>query len=161
MKLSRCTCRMMAQHVICSSTPAAFLLLVFVTSNLVSVNTFTKVKVSDNLNVKSVNVFIKKDSVAGENVSSSSGFLIEVFGTGLENNVSLRWSRTLDNCESKNKLSAIWISPNGSRAIYKFDKVPNFKVTTIYFCLKIVSTFGEIWTNLGSNFTIRSPIQSK
>ncbi|KAK9301214.1 hypothetical protein QLX08_006306 [Tetragonisca angustula] len=161
MKLSRCTCRMMAQHVVCSSTPAALLLLVFVTSNLVSVNTFTKVKVSDNLNVKSVNVFIKKDSVAGENVSSSSGFLIEVFGTGLENNVSLRWSRTLDNCESKNKLSAIWISPNGSRAIYKFDKVPNFKVTTIYFCLKIVSTFGEIWTNLGSNFTIRSPIQSK
>ncbi|KAK1125651.1 hypothetical protein K0M31_005209 [Melipona bicolor] len=161
MKLSRCTCRMMAQHVVCSSTPAALLLLVFVTSNLVSVNTFTKVKVSDNLNVKSVNVFIKKDSVAGENVSSSSGFLIEVLGTGLENNISLRWSRTLDNCESQNKLSAIWISPNGSRAIYKFDKVPNFKVTTIYFCLKIVSTFGEIWTNLGSNFTIRSPIQSK
>ncbi|XP_043524362.1 unextended protein [Frieseomelitta varia] len=161
MKLSRCTCRMMAQHVVCSSTPAALLLLIFVISNLVSVNTFTKVKVSDNLNVKSVNVFIKKDSVAEENVSSSFGFLIEVFGTGLENNISLRWSRTLDNCESKNKLSAIWISPNGSRAIYKFDKVPNFKVTTIYFCLKIVSTFGEIWTNLGSNFTIRSPIQSK
>ncbi|KOX79812.1 Metal transporter CNNM2 [Melipona quadrifasciata] len=151
----------MAQHVVCLSTPAALLLLVFVTSNLVIVNTFTKVKVSDNLNVKSVNVFIKKDSVAGENVSSNSGFLIEVLGTGLENNVSLRWSRTLDNCESKNKLSAIWISPNGSRAIYKFDKIPNFKVTTIYFCLKIVSTFGEIWTNLGSNFTIRSPIQSK
>ncbi|CAD1468894.1 unnamed protein product [Heterotrigona itama] len=161
MKLSRCTCRMMAQHVVCSSTPTALLLLVFVTSNLVSVNTFTKVKVSDNLNVKSVNVLIKKDPVAGENVSSSSGFLIEVLGTGLENNVSLRWSRTFDNCDSKNKLSAIWISPNGSRAIYKFDKVPNFKVTTIYFCLKIVSIFGEIWTNLGSNFTIRSPIQSK
>ncbi|XP_043601675.1 unextended protein isoform X2 [Bombus pyrosoma] len=161
MKLSRCTCRMMAQHVVCSSTPAALLLLVFVTSNLVTVNTFTKVKVSDNLSVKSVDVLIRKKSFTGENVSSSSGFLIEILGTGLENNVSLLWSRTIDNCDSENKLSAIWISPNGSRAIYKFDKVPNFKVTTIYFCLKIVSIFGEIWTNLGSNFTIRSPIQSK
>nr|XP_033206326.1 metal transporter CNNM4 isoform X1 [Bombus vancouverensis nearcticus] len=161
MKLSRCTCRMMAQHVVCSSTPAALLLLVFVTSNLVTVNTFTKVKVSDNLSVKSVDVLIRKKSFTGENVSSSSSFLIEILGTGLENNVSLLWSRTIDNCDSENKLSAIWISPNGSRAIYKFDKVPNFKVTTIYFCLKIVSIFGEIWTNLGSNFTIRSPIQSK
>ncbi|XP_060824578.1 unextended protein isoform X1 [Bombus pascuorum] len=161
MKLSRCTCRMMAQHVVCSNTPAALLLLVFVTSNLVTVNTFTKVKVSDNLSVKSVDVLIRKKSLTGENVSSSSSFLIEILGTGLENNVSLLWSRTIDNCDSENKLSAIWISPNGSRAIYKFDKVPNFKVTTIYFCLKIVSIFGEIWTNLGSNFTIRSPIQSK
>ncbi|XP_026301243.1 metal transporter CNNM4 isoform X2 [Apis mellifera] len=158
MKLSRCTCRMMAQHVVRSSTPAALLLLIFVTSNLVNVNAFTKLKISNNLSVKSVDVFIKKQSYIRENVSTTSGFLIEVLGTGLENNVSLRWSHTFDNCDSENKLSAVWISPNGSRAIYKFVKVPNFKVTTIYFCLKVV---GEIWTNLGSNFTIRFPIQSE
>lgn len=158
MKLSRCTCRMMAQHVVRSSTPAALLLLIFVTSNLANVNAFTKLKISNNLSVKSVDVFIKKQSYIRENVSTTSGFLIEVLGTGLENNVSLRWSHTFDNCDSENKLSAVWISPNGSRAIYKFVKVPNFKVTTIYFCLKVV---GEIWTNLGSNFTIRFPIQSE
>ncbi|OAD52039.1 Metal transporter CNNM2 [Eufriesea mexicana] len=104
----------MAQHVVYSSTPAALLLLVFVISNLISIDAFTKVKLSDNLSVKSVDVLIRKQSYIPENVSTSSGFLIEVLGTGLENNVSLRWSRTFDNCDSENKLSAVWISPNGT-----------------------------------------------
>ncbi|CAK9794691.1 Unextended protein [Anthophora plagiata] len=152
---------MMAQHVVCLSIPAAFLLLVFIQSNFINGDAFKKVKVTDNLNVKSVDVLITKQSHTRENASVSSSFLIEVLGTGLENNVSLRWSPTFDNCDPKNQLSAIWIAPDGGRAIYKFVEVPNFKVTTIYFCLRIVSRFGETWTNLGSSFTIRTPIPSK
>ncbi|KOC59188.1 Metal transporter CNNM2 [Habropoda laboriosa] len=109
----------MAQHVVCLSIPAALLLLVFLQSNFINGNAFKKLKVTDNLNVKSVDAVITKLSHTRENVSISSSFLVEVLGTGLENNVSLRWSPTFDNCDPKNKLSAIWIASNGSRAIYK------------------------------------------
>ncbi|XP_076165368.1 metal transporter uex isoform X2 [Ptiloglossa arizonensis] len=152
---------MMAQHVDRSGTPAALLLLVFTIFNLVYANAFTGVKVFDNPNVKSVNVLNTKQSYARDYLSVSSDFLIEVFGTGLEKNVSLCWSPTPDNCDSNNKLNALWIAPNGNRAIYQFAQIPNFKVTTIYFCLRIVTRFGETWTNLGSNITISSPFQSE
>lgn len=161
MKLSQCICSMMAQHVIYSSTPAALLLLVFTISNLVNGNAFTEVKVSDNLKVKSVNALITKQSHARENLSVGPGFLVEILGTGLESNVSLRWSSTPDDCDPNNKLDAILIARNGSRAIYKFIRIPNFKVTTIYFCLRTVSRFGETWTNLGSNLSIKHPVQSE
>ncbi|XP_076759804.1 metal transporter uex isoform X2 [Xylocopa sonorina] len=152
---------MMAQHVVRSSTPAALLLLVFMICNPVNSNSIRKVAISDNINIKSVDVLTRKESNTREYVPVSPGFLLEVLGTGLENNVSLRWSPTFDSCDLENKLSTIWISPNGNRAIYKFVEVPNFKVTRIYFCLKIVTRFGETWTNLGSNFTIKSPIPSE
>nr|XP_012146877.1 PREDICTED: metal transporter CNNM4 isoform X2 [Megachile rotundata] len=161
MKLSQCICSMMAQHVIHSSTPATLLLLVFTISNLVTSNAFTDVQVFDNLKVKSVNALITKQSHAREYLSGAPGFFVEILGTGLERNVSLRWSATLDNCDPNNKLNAIWIDHNGNRAIYKFIKIPNFKVTTIYFCLRTVSRFGETWTNLGSNLTIQRPIHSE
>ncbi|XP_034193575.1 metal transporter uex isoform X2 [Osmia lignaria lignaria] len=159
MKLSQCICSMMAQHVIYSSTPAALLLLVFTISNLVNGNAFTEVKVSDSLKVKSVNALITKQSHAREYLSAGPGFLVEILGTGLESNVSLRWSSTPDDCDPNNRLDAILIAHNGSRAIYKFIRIPNFKVTTIYFCLRTISRFGETWTNLGSNLTIKRPVQ--
>ncbi|XP_043266267.1 unextended protein isoform X2 [Colletes gigas] len=152
---------MMAQHVDRSGTPAALLLLVFTIFNLVYANAFTGVKVFNNPRVKSVNVLSINQSHTRDHLPVNSGFLIEILGTGLERNVFLRWSPTSDNCNSNNKLNAIWIAPNGSRAIYEFVQVPNFKVTTIYFCLRIVTRFGETWTNLGRNFTINPPLQSE
>ncbi|XP_017886454.1 metal transporter CNNM4 [Ceratina calcarata] len=151
----------MAQHVVRSSIPAAFLLLVFMLCNFVNGNAFMRVNTLDNLSVKSIDVLSRKQWDTPGHVYASSDFLIEVFGTGLESNISLLWSSTIDDCDPKNELNAVWIASSGNRAIYKFVKVPNFKVTEIYFCLRIVSRFGETWTNLGSNFTIRSPVSSE
>lgn len=151
-------CRMMAQHVDRSGTPAALLLFVFTIFNLVYGNTFATVTVSNNSSVKSVKVLPAKEFYAREDPSSAStDFLVEVLGTGLENNVSLYWSPTSSDCDPENKLNAIWIEPGGDRAIYKFAYVPNFKVTKIYFCRRVVSRFGETWTNLGKDFTIVNP----
>lgn len=150
----------MAQYVVRSSTPAAFLLLVFMIFSLVNGNVFTRTITSDALSVKSVNVLIANEYHKRENVSVGSDFLVEILGSGLENNVSLRWSPTHDDCSPNNELNTIWIAPNGSRAIYQFVHAPNFKVTTIYFCLRVVSRFGETWTNLGSNYTITPPVRS-
>lgn len=160
-KLSRCTCRMMAQHVDRSGTPAALLLLVFTIFNLVYANAFIGGKVIDNQNVKSVNILNTERSDTRKHSSNSSDFLVEVLGTGLESNISLCWSPVPNDCNPNNKLNAVWISPSGDRAIYQFVQVPTFKVTTIYFCLRIVTRFGETWSNLGSNFTIALPPQSE
>ncbi|XP_076651006.1 metal transporter uex [Halictus rubicundus] len=154
---------MMAQHVDRSGTPAALLLLVFTIFNLVYANAFLEVKVIGRQNVRSVNILDAEQSDTRKYTSDSSDFLVEVLGTGLESNVSLCWSPTPDNCDPhpNNKLHAVWIAPNGNRAVYKFDQIPTFKDTTIYFCLRIVTRFGEKWTNLGSNFTIASPPRSE
>ncbi|XP_076229097.1 metal transporter uex isoform X2 [Nomia melanderi] len=152
---------MMAQHVDRSGTPAALLLLVFTIFNLVYVNAFIGAKIIDNQNVRSVNILQTERSDTRKHSSDSSDFLVEVLGTGLESNISLCWSPTPDNCNPNNRLYAIWISPSGDRAIYQFAQVPTFKVTTIYFCLRIVTRFGETWTNLGSNFAITLPPRSE
>ncbi|XP_054013129.1 unextended protein [Hylaeus anthracinus] len=152
---------MMAQHVDCSGKPAALLLFVFTIFNLVYANAFTGVNLLDSPSVESVNVLSREQFGLLHHLHVSSSFLVEVFGTGLERNVSLRWSPTSDNCDPNNKLNAIWIAPNGNRAIYQFVQVPNFKVTTIYFCRRIVTRFDETWTNLGSSFTINPPLQSQ
>ncbi|KZC10512.1 Metal transporter CNNM2 [Dufourea novaeangliae] len=149
----------MAQHVDRLCTPAALLLLVFTIFNIVYANAITGVKVIGSPNVKSVNILDRKELNTIEHSFDSSDFFVEVLGTGLESNISLCWSPTSDDCDPSNKLYAIWIASNGSRAIYQFTEDPNFKVTTIYFCLRIVTRFGETWTNLGSKFTI-SPLPS-
>ncbi|XP_076241253.1 metal transporter uex [Calliopsis andreniformis] len=153
---------MMAQHVDRSGIPAALLLLVFTIFNLVYGNPFAGVTVSDNPNVKSVKILTAKQLHARGNLSpAGKSFLLEVLGTGLTSNVSLSWSLTSSNCEPENKLNAIWIEPGGDRAIYEFVHVPNFKVTKIYFCLRVISRFSETWTNLGRNFTISPPLRTE
>ncbi|XP_035727876.1 metal transporter CNNM4-like [Vespa mandarinia] len=145
----------MARHVGRSYTPSAvFLLFVIAVIRLTRGNTLTDiVNPLNNPNVTAVSVLNLRDSFFHETPSFRSEYLIELYGTGLESNLSLHWSNDGSDCERNNVLKNIWISMSGDRAIYTFLELPDFKVNTVYFCLKN----GERWTNLGSNFTVNLP----
>lgn len=144
----------MARHVGRSYTPAVFLLFVIPVIRLTRGNTLTDiVSPLSNPNVTAVSVLNLRDSFFHETPSFRSEYLIELYGTGLESNLSLYWSDNGSDCERNNVLKNIWISMSGDRAIYTFPELPDFKINTVYFCLKN----GERWTNLGSNFTVNLP----
>lgn len=143
----------MARYAGRSCTPAVFLLFA-IAVRLTGGNALTDtVNLSSNPNVTSVCVLTLEDSHLDKLPPDRSDYLIEVFGTGLESNVSLRWSNDGSECEARNVLENVWISMSGDRAIYTFPKLSDFNVNTIYFCLRN----GKRWTNLGSNFTVNIP----
>ncbi|KAK2575789.1 hypothetical protein KPH14_007174 [Odynerus spinipes] len=141
----------MARHVGRSCRPAVFLLFVIAVVRLTEGSPLTDIV--NNPNVTSVRVLNLRDSFLDKSPPVRSDYLLELFGTGLESNVSLRWSNDGSECDARNVLENVWISMSGDRAIYTFTELPDIKVNTVYFCLRN----GERWINLGSNFTVNVP----
>lgn len=144
----------MAQLLTRPYTPVLFLLFIIAVIRLTRGNTLLGTVNSNNPNVTAINLLNVRDVFNQETHSFISEYLIELCGTGLESNLSLRWSNDDSDCERDvNVLKNVWISMSGDSAIYTFMKLPDTKENRIYFCLK----YTERWTNLGNHFTINLP----
>ncbi|XP_011882400.1 PREDICTED: metal transporter CNNM4 [Vollenhovia emeryi] len=85
---------------------------------------------------------------------SCRGRLVEFLGAGLNRDLAPRWSPSSRECPpgADNALDAVWTSPSGKRAVYRFRSLPDTKVTTVYFCLRNGSD--DKWSNLGDSYFI-------
>lgn len=93
---------------------------------------------------------------------------VEFLGTGLDHDLTLRWSSTSHDCpnDPNADLDVVWTSPSGDRAIYEFHtEFPrDAEITDIYFCRRNngTDTFADAkWNSLGDHVSIKFPIRSK
>jgi len=94
--------------------------------------------------------------------------LAEFSGTGLDRDLSLRWSPSSRECsdDPNNNLDVLWTSPSGDYAVYKFHSrgfPENARITALYFCRRngTDEDAHARWNSLGDHVSIKFPMQSK
>ncbi|XP_023288042.1 metal transporter CNNM4 isoform X2 [Orussus abietinus] len=145
---------MMAQRVGCSRVPV-ILLLRFAFIHLAGGNVLTRTDNSIQPNVSSASLTSQESLPLDAEFPVITGFLVELVGTGLDDDLALRWSLTERECDEKKPLRGIWRTEKGDRAVYEFSTNYSPEITDIYLCFKTISPkTGERWINLGIKFAL-------